>query len=687
MEPINARLSIPMRLMLIGGLFLAPIALLVYLFVAQSFDDINFADRELDGSRYIANIWSSFAKTASDNAPVSAEIPERAVFDAEFDAGATSTPYVQAKSVMDKLDAGKSFIGNVADASNLTLDPDLDSFYAMDAATVRLPGVIAAAVALKSAYAEPDSSSSRVIDIAYAASHLETYSTDAQSSLGAAMKNNAGGATAKALAGPSDAFKSASDAALTNAKALLASHDAGGLPEAIDALIGKADALWSPANAELARLLQARIDRLKSRMLRNLAIAGAFAVAAALLSLAIARGLTARLNALLAVMDRLINNDPSCGVPFLSDTNETGKIAKALSVFRDSVIERSKLKSEKALQTELETERAANEQQRDAASRALNLAVSRLADGLQRLAAADLTVQLQDGLEGAFVEIRDNFNKTIIDLSTLLSVVTDTISTILTGSQEILTASNDLAARTESQAVQLEQSTAAIQELSVVLDRTAGASSRAKDTISVAKLETDESLIVVRETIQAIERIHKSSEAIAAVIGVIDDMAFQTNLLALNAGVEAARAGEAGRGFAVVASEVRALAQRSAEAAREIKRLIAGSTEAVATGVTRVRQSGVAFERIQAHIAVIDRGIVDIATQAVDQSNILMQFNLTLTEIDQSTQQNAAMSEQASAASQSLTRECERLSQLIGKFRLADNSHPSSEETAIRHAA
>ena len=388
LRAINTRLSIPVRLFLIGCLFAAPIAFLVYLLVTQSRGDIDFAARELDGSHYLDNVWPGFIKTAVQNTPVAGDIPDRATFDAEFNTGATSGPYLEAKTVTDKLSAGATLIGNIADNSNLTLDPDLDSFYAMDAATVRLPGVISAAVALKAAYAEPASTKSRVVDIAYAASHLETYANDAQSSLGSSIKNNAAGDTARALSARADAFKIAAQVVLDKAKALLDTGDAAGIPDAIDALVLSADAIWRPANTELARLLQARIDRFNGHMYRSLALAGGFVLLAALLAVFIAHGLSHRLSRLLQVMDRLIANDPEVEVPFLTDTNETGRMASALQVFRESVLERSKLKSEKALQAEMEAERIANENRQQSSRRVLDEAISQASSAMEEMAAS-----------------------------------------------------------------------------------------------------------------------------------------------------------------------------------------------------------------------------------------------------------------------------------------------------------
>ncbi|MGD0642021.1 MAG: methyl-accepting chemotaxis protein, partial [Roseiarcus sp.] len=169
---------------------------------------------------------------------------------------------------------------------------------------------------------------------------------------------------------------------------------------------------------------------------------------------------------------------------------------------------------------------------------------------------------------------------------------------------------------------------------------------------------------------EAMGKIEKSSQQISQIIGVIDEIAFQTNLLALNAGVEAARAGDSGRGFAVVASEVRALAQRSAEAAKEIKALILTSATQVGEGVELVAQTGNALERIGKKVSEINNVVADIAASAQEQASGLQQVNTAVNQMDQVTQQNAAMSEQASAASRSLAQESERLSDLVGQFQI-----------------
>ena len=669
LEPLNARLSIRARLALIGALFLVPIGLLVYLFVRQALGDIEFAGRELDGTRYLGEIWPGFSGAAAKGADAGV-VRDRAAFDAEFGVETTAKAYFEAQSLGDRLEAGKTFVSDVADKSNLTLDPDLDSFYAMDAATVRLPGIVVAAVALQSAYDEPAEKASRIVDIAFAVSHLETSAGDALASLGAAMKNNGAGDTARALAATTSAVKASTDAALAKGRALLGGGAAPDLPAAVADVLARTDAAWGPTNAELARLLQARIDGFSRRMETDLAVAGLFSLAAIALSFAIAKGLSGRLQAQLKVMDRLIAGDASAEIPYLGDTNETGAIARTLAAFKASVRESSTLKSEKALADELAIERAANEAERERARRTQAQAIDRIGEGLHRLADGDLGQSLV-GLTGEFGAIRDDFNETIRGLAKILSGVAESIHATEAGALQLLGASDDLSQRASRQGETVAALGASVQEILHAVNRSADASSKTKDTITVAKLEAETSLVVVLDAVQAIERIKGSSERISAIIGVIDEIAFQTNLLALNAGVEAARAGEAGRGFAVVAQEVRALAQRSADAAREIKDLILASAAEVGNGVDLVKRAGAAFEGIKSQIGVIDGGIADIAGHAVDQSRMLKQFNLALTEIDQSAQQNIAISEETTAASHELSHECERLSAIVGRFRFA----------------
>ncbi len=296
--------------------------------------------------------------------------------------------------------------------------------------------------------------------------------------------------------------------------------------------------------------------------------------------------------------------------------------------------------------------------------------VTTIAAGLARFADKDLTTRIGEELPTAYQRLRHDFDLAAEEIETALRLVRNAAVDISAGAHEMCSASEDLANRTTKQAKNLEDSAAAVRVLEHVMADTAAASMRTKDAINTVKCDATGSIEVVEKTIAAITSITESSQKIGLAVGVIDEIAFQTNLLALNAGVEAARAGEAGRGFAVVASEVRALAQRSAAAAKEIEGLIAGASGAIRAGVGLMAATAAAFDRIKNQIAGIDGGIADIAARTLEQSANLKDVNLAMAEIDQATQQNAAMAEQAHAASRALANEGARLGRMVEEFAL-----------------
>jgi methyl-accepting chemotaxis protein len=256
-------------------------------------------------------------------------------------------------------------------------------------------------------------------------------------------------------------------------------------------------------------------------------------------------------------------------------------------------------------------------------------------------------------------------------LKDTISVVVTNVSAIRTGSGEISQAADDLSRRTEQQAASLEETAAALDEITATVNRTAAGARQAAETVRAAKSDAETSGNIVRDAVSAMGAIEQSAREINQIIGVIDEIAFQTNLLALNAGVEAARAGDAGRGFAVVASEVRALAQRSAEAAKAIKALITASTGQVTTGVSLVGQTGEALQRIVGRVAEIDDLMSEIAASAQEQASGLHQVNIAVNQMDQVTQQNAAMVEESTAASHSLTQEAASLAGSVSRFQIS----------------
>jgi methyl-accepting chemotaxis protein len=250
----------------------------------------------------------------------------------------------------------------------------------------------------------------------------------------------------------------------------------------------------------------------------------------------------------------------------------------------------------------------------------------------------------------------------------LLQSIAGSARAVRSATGEITSASDDLARRTEQQAASLEETAAALDEITQTVRKSAQNAEQARALVSTTQNDAETSSHVVRETVEAMGSIEASSKQISNIIGVIDEIAFQTNLLALNAGVEAARAGEAGRGFAVVATEVRALAQRSADAAKEIKTLISASGRHVQGGVKLVDDTGRALNRIAEGVAQLNQLVRDIAASAQEQATALHEVNSAVNQMDQVTQQNAAMVEQATAASHGLAGEAEGLTRLVAQF-------------------
>jgi methyl-accepting chemotaxis protein len=261
-------------------------------------------------------------------------------------------------------------------------------------------------------------------------------------------------------------------------------------------------------------------------------------------------------------------------------------------------------------------------------------AVNAIAEGLAQLADNNLAHRLEQPLEGAFENLRGDFNSAVAQLRAAMSKVAETAGAIQAGASEISTASDDLSKRTEQQAATLQETASALDEVTATIKQSAEGARQAAQAASGAKTEASRSGDVVKGAVEAMDQIAQSSRQITQIIGVIDEIAFQTNLLALNAGVEAARAGDAGRGFAVVAQEVRALAQRSAEAAKEIKALIASSSEQVERGVRLVGDAGGALEAIVGKVSQIDGLISNIAMSAQEQSTAISQVNSAVNQMD-----------------------------------------------------
>lgn len=317
-----------------------------------------------------------------------------------------------------------------------------------------------------------------------------------------------------------------------------------------------------------------------------------------------------------------------------------------------------------------DTEKAIKAAEASAAAKAAEHGriISVIAEGMKELAAGHLTIRLGDEIGGEYGALRRDFNAAAERLQSTMQSVMSAVRSISAGAEEMSQATDDLSRRTEQQAASLEETAAALEEITATVKKTAQNARNASEIVTTAKSAAESGGQIVDTAIHAMGQISQSSKQINDIIGVIDEIAFQTNLLALNAGVEAARAGEAGKGFAVVASEVRALAQRSSEAAREIKILIKASSEHVGSGVKLVGESGRALEEIVNQVVEINSLVTEMAMAAQQQSSGIEEVNMAVTQMDQVTQQNAAMVEQSTAAARNLAGETSELADLVSFF-------------------
>lgn len=392
-------------------------------------------------------------------------------------------------------------------------------------------------------------------------------------------------------------------------------------------------------------------------------------IAGSALAVFAALSLTSPLVAVQSRMRSLMDGEMAQEIPHTARKDEIGAIACTVAFMREKLIEREQMQ-QAAKTADERTQRERAEAERQTLAQERELVNTSIGTAIERLACKDLAFRLTEPLPEAYVRLQDNFNAALEQLERAMGDVFGRTNNIAATTGEMSGATLDLSRRTEQQAASLEETAAALDQITATVRRTAESAGQARKIVGQAKKSAEETGSVVRKTIDAMGEINASSQQITQIIGVIDEIAFQTNLLALNAGVEAARAGDSGRGFAVVASEVRALAQRSAQAAREIKDLISRSSALVGSGVTLVAETGNALDLIIQQVAEINQSVVDIASGAQEQATGTQEVNSAVNQMDQVTQQNAAMVEQMTAASAALVEEARHLHHGVAQFRV-----------------
>ena len=361
----------------------------------------------------------------------------------------------------------------------------------------------------------------------------------------------------------------------------------------------------------------------------------------------LSRDIAAPIGELTETMASLASGRNDVAVPGTDRVDELGNMARAVLVFRDQAVAK-----------------VVADQDREQA-------MAEIGRKLHDLSQSDLRARLEN-LPEAFNGVARDFNNALDQLCSVMSSVRGSIDSISTGSSEIRQAAADLSDRSEEQAARLQSSAAAMDEITRKVGESAGIVAQASRAMSEARGEAEQGGAVVQRAIAAMHGIDQATKEIAEIISVIDGIAFQTNLLALNAGVEAARAGDAGKGFAVVASEVRALAQRAADAASDVKARILSATEHVTSGVDLVNDTGGSLNRIIERVSSVSESIDAMAQAAEQQSAGLLKVNEAINAMDAMTQQNAAMVEETTAATAMLAREAEQLFEAFSTFKVDD---------------
>jgi methyl-accepting chemotaxis protein len=402
-----------------------------------------------------------------------------------------------------------------------------------------------------------------------------------------------------------------------------------------------------------------------------IALSGLAAAVAAFSIWTVLAGVLRPIRSITGAMNALAGGDVDVTIYGEGRRDEIGQMAATVAVFRENARERLRLEQEAdATRSLSERERLERERQQAREAEDVRFAVDSIGQALGQLSDGKLNHRITRPFAARLDQMRSDFNEAVGKLEDTLRRVGQNAQAIAAGSNQIRAAADDLARRTEQQAASVEETAAALEQITTTVTDSSRLAAEAGRQVQDMRRAAEQSGGIVARAVEAMQGIESSSQEITSIISVIDEIAFQTNLLALNAGVEAARAGEAGKGFAVVAQEVRELAQRSGNAAKEIRSLIGKSGDQVANGVTLVTETGKALQHIVESVHAVGVNVNSIAEGSREQATGLKEINSAVNIMDQSTQQNAAMVEESTAASHSLAKEAEDLFHLISRFEI-----------------
>jgi methyl-accepting chemotaxis protein len=436
-------------------------------------------------------------------------------------------------------------------------------------------------------------------------------------------------------------------------------------------------------HTEVARRELERIDALKLALLAGLAGCAAIMVVGGIIF--VQRSLVRPIHHIRDAMTRLAGGDLDARAEGAERGDEIGDFARAFGTFREAAVDKAAADAQAAAQRAAkEDERIRNDEAaRVAAENEQTVVVDALADALNKMAGGDLTYRIEIAFDGRYQKLKDDFNQAITRLQDTLRGISTSMLRLHGSTDEIARGSDDLARRAEQQATNLDHTANALDELTATVKKSAAGAAEVSDVASQARHDAESSSAAMRETMAVMDEIRNSSQRIAEVISVMDEVAFQTNLLAINAAVEAAHAGDAGKGFAVVANEVRGLAQRSADAAKDIRALIAASSKQIASGVGSVGQTGESLQRIVKLIETVDQLVSDFATSTQEQSRGLQSISSAASDMNHVTQQDAAAIEESNTSTRALKTEMDQLAHLIGQFHVGQ----PAEVAASLHAS